>query len=74
VSISEWSFFSEDDRSWWGNLWADRVIQSQFAVQGIEYGLTTSAELEEISLAFRKWAESPTGIFVVKHGEVVARK
>ena len=74
VSISEWNFVSEDDRNWWGNLWADRVIQSQFAVQGIKYGLTASAELEEISLAFRKWAESPTGCFVVKHGEVLARK
>jgi hypothetical protein len=74
MSISEWNFVSEDDRNWWGNLWADRVIQSRFAIQGIEYGLTTIAELEEISLAFRRWAESPTGYFVVKHGEVLARK
>jgi hypothetical protein len=50
------------------------VIQSQFAIQAIDYGLTTSAELEEISLAFRKWAESPNGYFVVKHGEVLALK
>jgi ubiquinone/menaquinone biosynthesis C-methylase UbiE len=74
VSISEWNFVSDEDRNWWGNLWADRVIQSQFAVQGKEYGLTTSTELEEISMAFRRWAENPTGSFVVKHGEVVARK
>jgi ubiquinone/menaquinone biosynthesis C-methylase UbiE len=74
VSSSEWNFVSNEDRNWWGNLWADRVIQSEFAVQGIKYGLTTSAELEEISLAFRKWAENPIGNFTVRHGEVVARK
>ena len=74
VSSSEWNFVSDEDRNWWGNIWADRVIQSQFAVQGMKYGLTTSSELEEISHAFRRWAENPTGNFVVKHGEVIARK
>jgi ubiquinone/menaquinone biosynthesis C-methylase UbiE len=74
ISVSEWNFVSEDDRNWWGNLWADRVLQSQYGVQGLKYGLTTSTELEEIAMAFRRWAEKPTGNFVVKHGEVLARK
>ena len=74
VSSSEWSFVSDEDRNWWGNLWADRVIQSQYGVQGMKYGLTNSTELEEISHAFRRWAENPTGYFLVKHSEVVARK
>lgn len=74
ISVSEWNFVSEDDRNWWGNLWADRVLQSQYGVQGLKYGLTTSTELEEIAMAFRRWAEKPIGNFVVKHGEVLARK
>ena len=74
ISSSEWNFVSDEDRNWWGNLWADRVLQSQYGVQGMKYGLTTSSELEEISHAFRRWAENPTGKFAVKHGEVLARK
>lgn len=74
VSVSEWNFINEDDRNWWGNLWADRVLQSQYRVQGLNYGLTTISELEEIATAFRRWADQPIGSFVVKHGEVLARK
>jgi hypothetical protein len=40
----------------------------------LEYGLTTSEELTEISDAFRTWSESDDGIFVVVHEEVLARK
>jgi ubiquinone/menaquinone biosynthesis C-methylase UbiE len=73
-SRSEWTYESVEEREWWADLWADRVLYSEFARQGLEYGLTTSEELSEISDAFRAWSDSDDGIFVVVHEEVLARK
>lgn len=74
VSSSNWTFQTADERAWWGGLWADRVRQSEFARQTVEYGLTTPAELEQIAAAFLRWADDPDGLFIVLHGEVLATK
>ena len=73
VSSSNWTFHTDDERAWWGGLWADRVRSSEYARQGLEYGLTTSDELDEIATAFREWADDEDGLFIVVHGEVLAR-
>lgn len=73
-STSEWTYESIEEREWWADLWADRVLYSEFARQGLEYELTTSEELSAISDAFRAWSDSAEGIFVVVHEEVLARK
>jgi len=74
MSTSDWTYESVEEREWWADLWADRVLYSDFARQGLEYGLTTSEELSEISDAFRAWSNSDGGMFVVVHHEVLARK
>lgn len=74
VSSSNWTFQSDEDRRWWGGLWADRVRQSEFATQSIEYGLTTNSELEGIAESFLRWADDPEALFIVVHGEVIATK
>ncbi|HEY6531396.1 MAG TPA: methyltransferase domain-containing protein [Acidimicrobiales bacterium] len=74
VSSSTWTFSDADDRAWWGGLWADRVQQSSFATQSLEYGLATTAELSAMADAFRRWADRDDGVFVVLHGEVLARR
>lgn len=73
VTSSNWTFFQEDERLWWGRLWADRVRQSEFALQAVEYDLTTIDELEGIAQAFLDWASSDDGVFIVVNGEVLAR-
>jgi ubiquinone/menaquinone biosynthesis C-methylase UbiE len=73
-STSEWTYETVEEREWWADLWADRVLYSEFARQGLEYGLATSEELSEISDSFRAWSDSADGIFVVVHEEVLARK
>jgi ubiquinone/menaquinone biosynthesis C-methylase UbiE len=74
LSTSDWTYETVEEREWWADLWADRVLYSEFARQGLEYGFATSEELSEISDAFRAWSESDAGIFVVVHEEVLARK
>ncbi len=74
VSSSNWTYYSPEERQWWGQLWAERVIQSDFAKQGLAYGFTTTSELSEISDAFRAWADDQDGVFIVVNGEVIARR
>ncbi len=73
-STSNWTYEGDEEREWWADLWADRVLYSEFARQGLEYGLATSEELSEISDAFRSWADNEDGVFVVVHEEVLARR
>ena len=72
VSSSTWTFSEPDDRAWWGGMWAERARSSGFAEQAIEYGLSTDAELADISAAFGEWVEEPAGVFIVVHVEVLA--
>ncbi|MDQ1432149.1 MAG: hypothetical protein QOF40_2751 [Actinomycetota bacterium] len=73
ASASAWCFASDADRAWWGGLWADRVVASAFAEQAVDRGLTTRAELQDLSDAFRAWTASPDGWFALLHGEIRAR-
>jgi SAM-dependent methyltransferase len=71
-TTSTWTFATADDRAWWGELWAERVIQSSFASQAIEYGVSDHAELAEIADAWRSWAATPDAVFAMLHGELIA--
>ena len=74
VTTSNWTYESDDERQWWGGLWADRVVESDFARQALEYQLATAEELAAMSSAFRRWANDPDAIFVVPSVEVLARR
>ncbi len=71
-SSSTWTFADAQDRAWWGELWAERVLESSFAEQAVEYGLSTREELSSISTSWRRWAEQDDGFFVVLHAELIA--
>jgi SAM-dependent methyltransferase len=70
-SASVWCYATPEDRSWWGGLWADRVVESRFAEQAVEQGLASTADLAQIEAAFREWSASPDGWFAVLHGEIL---
>jgi len=73
VTSTTWTFADPDSRAWWGGLWADRVRESSFATQAVEYGLSHGAELEQLAAGWRAWAEEPDAIIVLPHVEVLAR-
>jgi ubiquinone/menaquinone biosynthesis C-methylase UbiE len=73
VSSATWTFADPDSRQWWGETWAERVQGSALSEQALEYGLCTKDELAWIAAGWRRWAESPDGLFVAVHVEVVAR-
>jgi len=74
VTSSTWTFADPESRSWWGGLWADRVLLSSFADQAQAHGLADAGELAGMAHAWRAWAERPDGFFAVLHGEVLAHR
>lgn len=73
ATASIWCFADPDDRTWWAELWADRVRQSSYRDHALAQGLADDAELEEIAAAWRAWASAPDAVFFVPHGEIIAR-
>ncbi|MGW5655740.1 class I SAM-dependent methyltransferase [Streptomyces humi] len=69
-----WTYSTPEERRWWGGLWADRTVASAYAERATEGGHATTAELREISTAWREWAEQEDGWFAVLHGEILCRK
>ena len=72
-STSTWTFADPDDRGWWGQLWAERTEATTFADQAVAYGVATPGELAEMAEGWKAWAAEPDGVFVVVHGELLAR-
>ena len=72
-TTSTWTSATPADRSWWGELWAERTTASSLAEQAVAYGVASAAELADIAAAWRDWAARPDAVFVVVHGEIVAR-
>jgi 2-polyprenyl-3-methyl-5-hydroxy-6-metoxy-1,4-benzoquinol methylase len=72
-STSTWTFTSAEDRRWWADLWAERSVGSAFAEQAVAYGIATPAELREIARGWPAWADHLDAVFVVVHGEILAR-
>jgi SAM-dependent methyltransferase len=73
ASSSTWCFADDEDRAWWGGMWADRIVKSDMARTAVATGAATPADLERISQGWRRWASSRDGWLSVLHGELVCR-
>ncbi|GAA4352812.1 methyltransferase domain-containing protein [Microbacterium rhizosphaerae] len=72
-SATSWLFEDAADRAWWGGMWADRVVASDFARRAIDLGVADHEVLERISAGWREWAASEDGWLLMPHGEIIAR-
>jgi len=72
-STSTWTFFRPEDKAWWSELWAERITRTRLAEHAVEYGIASASELEEVAEGWRCWATRPDAVFMVPHGEVLAR-
>lgn len=64
----------KEDKKEWGYAWADRVLNSSFGKQALEYGISDLEELEYISKTWKEWAKLKDSIFYYVSGEAVAKK
>jgi ubiquinone/menaquinone biosynthesis C-methylase UbiE len=72
-TASAWCFATPEDRTWWGDLWADRMTTSAIAEQAERDGFASRGELEQMATAWRAWAALPDAWFAVLHGEIICR-
>ena len=72
VTTSTNTYTDADGRAAWGEMWAVRVVDSDFASYAVDGGFATREELEEISDAFRRWAARVEGFWAWMNGEVLA--
>lgn len=72
-TASLWLFDTDEDRAWWGGMWAERAVDSAFAENAQRLGLADRAKLERISEGWRAWAADPDGWLLMPHAEILAR-
>lgn len=72
-SASVWCFESDEDRTWWGGLWADRALESEFATGLVESGVGDATVLAAIRSAWQEWVADRDGWMILPHGEILAR-
>lgn len=72
VTVSTTAYADETGRAYWGELWAVRVLESDFADHAVSGGFATRAELAAMAAAFRRWSARPHGFWAFLHTEVLA--
>jgi ubiquinone/menaquinone biosynthesis C-methylase UbiE len=73
ATSSTWCFATEQDRAWWGGMWADRIRDSAIADHALAAGFATREQLDRMSAAWRAWADAPDGWLSVLHGEILCQ-
>jgi ubiquinone/menaquinone biosynthesis C-methylase UbiE len=73
ATASVWCYATAATREWWGRMWADRILHSGVGRELLALGLATTAQLEEIAVAWRTWAAAPDGWLSIPHGEILCR-
>lgn len=73
ATTSTWTYATPEDRSWWGGMWADRILESALARQLVDSAMATPEDLRQISDAWKRWADDGDGWYLVPHGEIIAR-
>jgi ubiquinone/menaquinone biosynthesis C-methylase UbiE len=68
---STWCYSTEQERDFWGGMWAQRVTSSSIAAQALASGYATQADLHRLSAAWLAWAADPGAWFSVVHGELI---
>lgn len=71
TTSSTWCFTTDEDRAWWGGMWADRILRSALADQAVAQGFASRSDLERISDGWRQWAGSQDGFLSLLHAEVL---
>jgi SAM-dependent methyltransferase len=73
ATTSTWCYESDEERQWWGGMWAERAVESDFAKSAIEHGIATRDDLQRVVDGWLAWAADPDGWLCLPHGEIICR-
>jgi ubiquinone/menaquinone biosynthesis C-methylase UbiE len=71
-TASTWCFATPDEREFWSEMWAERILQPGIGEAAVGYGYATQADRVRIAEGWRAWGASEDGWFAITHGEVLA--
>ncbi len=73
-TTSTWTYATPADLAWWCDLWAERVTSTRLAEQAVAFGVSTADELAQLAEGWRAWGRRADAVFIVPHGEIIARR
>jgi len=74
ITETTWTYADASTCQWWGDLWADRILASNFGAQLKELGWASTEDLERLALGFRSWSTHLGAWFTVPSTEILAVK
>ncbi len=74
ASSDTWCFADPQSRSWWAELWCDRLTGTALGRQLLDDGLADADGIAAMTQAWRDWAHAPDGWFSALHGQILARR
>lgn len=73
ATASVWCYSSPEERLYWSNMWADRLLNSSFARNAIEGGFATQEDIDRFVQGWREWGADEDGWYTFTHGEILCR-
>jgi ubiquinone/menaquinone biosynthesis C-methylase UbiE len=73
AGASVWCWTDQETRDWWGGLWADRAVESEYATGVLATGIGDRALLDLVREGWLGWQADERGWMVMPHGEILAR-
>ncbi|KAI9699095.1 MAG: hypothetical protein M1836_003284 [Candelina mexicana] len=73
ATTGNWCYNTHEEREWWSQLWADRVVASSFAKNAVDGGHATEADLTRIREAFLAWGAREDAWYGDIHGQILCR-
>lgn len=70
-TASVWCYSTPVEVTWWGEVWAQRIVGSAVAEQARSRDLATPDDLARLARGWRRWAAAPDAWFVLVHGELL---
>ncbi|HEU5473184.1 MAG TPA: methyltransferase domain-containing protein [Actinophytocola sp.] len=72
-TASTWCFATPDERRFWSETWAERIMAPGIGDAAVAYGYATEADRAAIAAAWRDWGANEDGWFAITHGEILSR-
>jgi hypothetical protein len=70
-SASTWCYATPEEREFWSEMWAERILQPGIGESAVAYGFATEQDRVAIAEAWREWGGSEDGWFAITHGEIL---
>ena len=71
ATASVWCFSTPEERTYWSNMWVDRLTQSSLRDNFINGGFAAVTDIDRYINAWREWATEEDGWTAFVHGEIL---